>query len=232
MVDSTLIVPPNDTGRVEELLAADGDVAAVILEPTGATFGQIPTGGDVLHRLREATARHGVLLIFDEVISGFRCSAGGAQGYYGVTPDLTTLAKIVGGGLPAAAVAGRADVLRVLDYREENGRIQPPPVVHQGTHNASPISGAAGIATRLKPRRQTPRTKLEVRRAHVEKYQISIAPLHRAKSHSRAAHRDQWCGPTRELPCWATSGHHQSGGFELKHQAISSCGYSECRRSP
>ncbi len=147
IVEETLIVDPNDIARVEELLSSRDDIAALILEPTGATFGQIPTGGEELHRLRAATARHGVLLIFDEVISGFRCSPGGAQQFYGVLPDLTTLAKIVAGGYPGAALAGRADVLAVLDYRHVNGRIQPPPVLHQGTYNAGPVSAAAGIAT-------------------------------------------------------------------------------------
>jgi len=88
-----------------------------------------------------------VLLIFDEVISGFRCAPGGAQSLYGVTPDLTTLAKIVAGGLSGAALAGRRDVLSVLDHREQDGRIQPPMVAHQGTYNAGPVSAAAGVAT-------------------------------------------------------------------------------------
>ena len=142
-----LIVNPNDTARVEELLSSRDDIAAVILEPTGASFGHVPTSGEVLRRLRELTARHRVLLIFDEVISGFRCSPGGAQKLYGVTPDLTTLAKILAGGYPGAALAGRADVLSTLEYRMEGGSIQPPRVVHQGTYNAGPVSAAAGIAT-------------------------------------------------------------------------------------
>ena len=147
IVEETYIVEPNDIARVEELLSTRDEIAAVILEPTGATFGQIPTGTGVLHHLRAATARHGVLLIFDEVISGFRCAPGGAQQFYGVTPDLTTLAKIVAGGYPGAALAGRRDVLSVLDYRHENGSIQPPTVIHQGTYNAGPVSASAGIAT-------------------------------------------------------------------------------------
>lgn len=147
IVEDMLIVTPNDTARVEELLSKRDDIAALILEPTGATFGQIPTGGDVLRRLRELTARHGVLLIFDEVISGFRCSPGGAQQFYGVTPDLTTLAKIIAGGYPGAALVGRGDIMSVLDYRHEGGSIQPPSVVHQGTYNAEPVSAAAGVAT-------------------------------------------------------------------------------------
>ena len=154
IVEDMLIVTPNDTARVEELLSVHDDIAALILEPTGASFGQVPTGGDVLRRLRELTARHGVLLIFDEVISGFRCSSGGAQQFYKVTPDLTTLAKIIAGGYPGAALVGRADILSLLDYRQEGGCIQPPSVLHQGTYNAGPVSAAAGIAT-LKQIRDT-----------------------------------------------------------------------------
>ena len=147
MVDDTLIAPANDTARVEELLASRSDIAAVILEPTGATFGHIPTGPEVLRSLREATARRGVLLIFDEVICGFRCSSGGAQAFYNVTPDLTTLAKILAGGFPGAAVAGRADILALLEFRQEESRIVPPRIPHQGTFNAAPLSAAAGVAT-------------------------------------------------------------------------------------
>jgi glutamate-1-semialdehyde 2,1-aminomutase len=147
IVEDTLVVPPNDTAAVEELLSSSGDIAAVILEPTGATFGQIPTGKETVQRLRELTSRYGALLIFDEVICGFRCSRGGAQQFYGVTPDLTTLAKVVAGGYPGAALVGRADALSVLDYRKEGERLLPPTVLHQGTYNAGPISAAAGIAT-------------------------------------------------------------------------------------
>jgi glutamate-1-semialdehyde 2,1-aminomutase len=147
IVEDILIAAPNDTEQVERWLATRDDIAALILEPTGATFGQIPTTVETLRRLRELATRYGVLLIFDEVISGFRCSPGGAQQFYGVTPDLTTLAKILAGGYPGAALAGRADVLRVLDYRKTDDGFQFPLVVHQGTYNAVPVSAAAGIAT-------------------------------------------------------------------------------------
>jgi glutamate-1-semialdehyde 2,1-aminomutase len=147
IVEDTLIAAPNDVSQVERWLASRDDVAALILEPTGATFGQIPTPSETLRSLRELTKSYGVLLIFDEVISGFRCALGGAQQFYGIKPDLTTLAKILAGGYPGAALAGRADVLQVLDYRHENGRLQTPSVVHQGTYNAEPVSAAAGIAT-------------------------------------------------------------------------------------
>jgi glutamate-1-semialdehyde 2,1-aminomutase len=91
--------------------------------------------------LRELTTRHDRLLIFDEVITGFRVSPGGAQAHYGVTPDLTALAKILAGGLPGGAVAGRADVLAGLEFRPGK-----PKMKHPGTFNANPLSAAAGIA--------------------------------------------------------------------------------------
>lgn len=146
IVEDTIIVPPNDLAAVEQALGG-GDVALVLIEPTGATFGQIPTNGDFLRNLRELTAARGVLLLFDEVIAGFRCSRGGAQAFYGVTPDLTTLAKIIAGGYPGAALAGRAEIMSMLDYRRVDGRIQAPVVAHQGTYNAGPVSAAAGLAT-------------------------------------------------------------------------------------
>ncbi len=147
MAEEALIAAPNDIASVADLLASQEDIAALILEPTGATFGQVPTGGDELRQLRELTARHGVLLIFDEVVTGFRCSPGGAQQFYGVTPDLTTLAKILAGGYPGAAVAGRRDVLEALAWREGAAGIAAPRIPHQGTFNAAPVSAAAGIAT-------------------------------------------------------------------------------------
>ncbi len=147
IVSEVLFADPNDTARVEELLSTRDDIAAVILEPTGASFGRVPTGGETLRTLRDLTTRHGVLLIFDEVICGFRCSTGGAQKFFGVMPDLTTLAKILAGGQPGAAVAGRADILALLEFRKEGGSVAPPRIPHQGTFNAAPISAAAGIAT-------------------------------------------------------------------------------------
>ncbi|MEO7652109.1 MAG: aminotransferase class III-fold pyridoxal phosphate-dependent enzyme [Bryobacteraceae bacterium] len=147
IVEDTILVDPARMAGVEELLSSRGDIAAVILEPTGATFGHAPMHGDAVRQLREWTARHGVLLIFDEVISGFRCSPGGAQQHLGVTPDLTALAKIIAGGYPGAAVVGRADALILLDYLNVDGRIEAPRIVHQGTYNAGPVSAAAGIAT-------------------------------------------------------------------------------------
>jgi glutamate-1-semialdehyde 2,1-aminomutase len=136
----TVVVPPNDPVAVEQALASDPQIGCVILEPTGGHFGAVPIRGPFLRDLRDLTARHGCLLIFDEVITGFRVHPGGAQGHYGVTPDLTTLAKILAGGLPGGCVAGRADVLAALEFRPGK-----PKMKHPGTFNANPLSAAAGI---------------------------------------------------------------------------------------
>src|SRR5205085_10234746 len=119
----------------------DPRIGCVILEATGGHFGAVPVRGDFLRSLRELTTRYGRLLIFDEVISGFRVSPGGAQAFYGVTPDLTALAKILAGGLPGGCVAGRADVLAFIEPRAGK-----PKMKHPGTYNANPLSAAAGIA--------------------------------------------------------------------------------------
>jgi glutamate-1-semialdehyde 2,1-aminomutase len=145
-VDKVVICPPGDIEFVKKVCEDLGSVAAVILEPTGATFGKVPLNAQFLMDLRNLTARLGIVLIFDEVITGFRCSPGGAQGFYGITPDLTTLAKIVAGGYPGAALVGRANIMSVMDYRVSDG-VQPPLVPHQGTFNAGPVSASAGIAT-------------------------------------------------------------------------------------
>ncbi len=142
-----LFCPPGEAATIRQICESRDDIAAVILEPTGASFGQIPLDPRVLPELREVTARRGMVLIFDEVITGFRCSPGGAQAHYQVTPDMTTLAKIVAGGFPGAALVGRADLLNLLEYRPNGDKLQPPAVLHQGTFNGSPISAAAGLAT-------------------------------------------------------------------------------------
>jgi glutamate-1-semialdehyde 2,1-aminomutase len=100
----------------------------------------------VLRELREITRRHGVLLIFDEVVTGFRVAPGGVQALHGVVPDLTTLAKIVAGGMPGGAVAGSRKVLDWLDF-EASAVAGRERIGHEGTHNAHPVSAAAGIAT-------------------------------------------------------------------------------------
>lgn len=147
VADTVALCPPNDIQRVNEILDADPDIACVIVEPTGASFGTIPGRSGFLEELRETTRRRNVLLIFDEVITGFRCSPGGAQAYYGVNPDLTSLAKVLAGGLPGGALAGRKDILELLEFRGDREWDYCRKMPHQGTFNANPLSAAAGIAT-------------------------------------------------------------------------------------
>jgi glutamate-1-semialdehyde 2,1-aminomutase len=145
-MDQVVICPPNDIKAVEIALGR-GDVAAVILEPAGGQAGTTPTIPGYLQELRAVTAKHGVVLIFDEVITGFRYAPGGAQEYFGVTPDLTTLAKIVAGGLPGGALAGRRDIMSIIAYRGDADWDRSQRVAHAGTFNANPLSAVAAIAT-------------------------------------------------------------------------------------
>lgn len=118
-LESQITVPQNDIDIVERTLAQSPDVAAVIIEPTGASWGTVPLAPGFLAQLRDVTQRHGVLLIFDEVVTGFRVSPGGAQKLFNVMPDLTCLAKVLAGGLPGGAVAGRKDILSMMEFRAD-----------------------------------------------------------------------------------------------------------------
>jgi glutamate-1-semialdehyde 2,1-aminomutase len=142
---NVLLAEQNDVEGLARLFEQHGDVAAAILEPTGAHGARLPIDPQFLHALRELTRQHGALLIFDEVVTGFRVSPGGAQAEYGVTPDLTTLAKILSGGLPGGAVAGRKDILDLLDFQATRAADREK-IAHPGTFNANPLSAAAGIA--------------------------------------------------------------------------------------
>ncbi len=141
MAANTVVIPPNDLDLVERTLKTDPQIGAVILEPTGGHWGSVPIRGPFLKSLRDLTTRYGQLLIFDEVITGFRVAPGGAQERYGVKPDLTTLAKVLAGGLPGGALAGREDVLAAIEFRPGK-----PKMRHPGTYNANPLSAAAGVA--------------------------------------------------------------------------------------
>ena len=142
---STMIVlPPNDISVVEKTLQDHDDVAAIIFEPTGCHMGQTPIRPSFLGELREVTERYGVVLIFDEVVTGFRTSKGGAQEYYGVTPDICSLAKILGGGLPGGAVAGKAEIIDMIQLTGDPEFNRTRRVGHNGTFNANPLSAAAG----------------------------------------------------------------------------------------
>jgi len=137
--DTTIALPYNDLDRVEQVFSERGDkIAAVITEPVSGNMGCVPPQPGFLEGLRRITERHGSLLIFDEVMTGFRLSYGGAQQLYGITPDLTTMGKIIGGGLPLAAYGGRADIMK---------KVAPVgPIYQAGTLSGNPLAVTAGIA--------------------------------------------------------------------------------------
>ena len=134
----TLVAPFNDLEAVERLMSAQ-EVAAVIVEPVAANMGVVAPAAGYLAGLRELTGRHGALLIFDEVITGFRVARGGATERYGVTPDLVVLGKVIGGGLPVGAYGGRADLMRLV--------APDGPVYQAGTLSGNPLAMAAGAAS-------------------------------------------------------------------------------------
>jgi glutamate-1-semialdehyde 2,1-aminomutase len=144
-LSTTLVARNNDLAHVRELLD-EHPVAAVILEPAGARSMVVPTNPAFLRALRELTRERGVVLIFDEVVTGFRMAAGGAQEYFGVTADLTCLAKAVAGGLPGAALTGRADLMDRVAFAGDARRDRTQRVADQGTYSGTPLVAAAGVA--------------------------------------------------------------------------------------
>lgn len=141
VMEDLIILPPNDLAAVAKAIDQH-DPACLILEATGGHWGLVPMRGEFLKGVRELTARKGVVLIFDEVITGFRVHPGGSQGHYEVTPDLTTLAKILAGGLPGGALVGKAEFMAALEFENKFGQ----KMKHPGTYNGNPLSAAAGIA--------------------------------------------------------------------------------------
>ena len=139
-VADTLVAPYNDVAAVERLFDEHaGGVAAVIVEPVAGNMGLVPPAEGVLEGLRELTSANGALLVFDEVMTGFRVHSGGAQARYGVTPDLTTLGKVIGGGLPVGAYGGRREIME---------QVAPAgPVYQAGTLSGNPLAMTAGIET-------------------------------------------------------------------------------------
>ncbi|HLH43433.1 MAG TPA: glutamate-1-semialdehyde 2,1-aminomutase [Bryobacteraceae bacterium] len=138
--ETTLVLPFNSIAAVEKAFSTRGDqIAAAIVEPVAGNMGCVPPAPGFLEALRDLTARHGALLIFDEVMTGFRLALGGAQQRFEIRPDLTTLGKIIGGGLPMAAYGGRADIMK---------NVAPLGGVYQaGTLSGNPLAVAAGLAT-------------------------------------------------------------------------------------
>ncbi len=136
---TTLALPFNSIEAIEEAFRKHGDeIAAVIVEPVAGNMGCVPPASGFLECLRELTSRHGALLIFDEVMTGFRLALGGAQELYGIRPDLTTIGKVIGGGLPIGAYGGRADIM---------SKVAPlGPVYQAGTLSGNPLAVSAGLA--------------------------------------------------------------------------------------
>jgi glutamate-1-semialdehyde 2,1-aminomutase len=139
LADLTLTLPYNDLSAARELFARAGDeIAGVIIEPVAGNMNCIPPRPGYLDGLRELCSRHGTLLIFDEVMTGFRVAAGGAQQLYGITPDLSTFGKVIGGGMPVGAYGGRREIME---------QVAPSgPIYQAGTLSGNPVAMAAGLA--------------------------------------------------------------------------------------
>ncbi|ADV63481.1 glutamate-1-semialdehyde 2,1-aminomutase [Isosphaera pallida ATCC 43644] len=180
-VADTILCPFNSIEAVREIFAAyPGEIAALLMEPIAGNMGLVPPRPGYLEALREITEREGTLLMFDEVMTGFRVALGGAQELYGVTPDLTALGKIIGGGLPAAAYGARAEI---MDHVSPVG-----PVYQAGTLAGNPLATAAGLTTLRLLRDENPYPKLEALSARLEE------GLHRAASDAKVPHVVQRVG--------------------------------------
>ena len=143
-IEATVVVPPDAT-RVAEVLEGDSEIGTIICEVSGANYGSVPLPYGFLGALRQLADQHNAVLIFDEVITGFRWSPGGLQARDEIIPDLTSMAKIVTGGLPGGAVGGKEEIMRLLDPTHEY-KGKKPGVVHKGTFNGSPLVSASGVA--------------------------------------------------------------------------------------
>ena len=192
----TLTLPFNDFAALESTFAAQGaEIATVIVEPVPANAGLIPPLPGFLAKLRELCTRHGTVLIFDEVMTGFRVARGGVQELTGITPDLTAMGKVIGGGLPVGAFGGRADI---MDQLAPDG-----PVYQAGTLSGNPIALAAGLAQLRELERLDAWTLLEDRGAQLEQ---ATREFLRATGRDWAFHRlgSMFClffceGPVRNL---------------------------------
>jgi glutamate-1-semialdehyde 2,1-aminomutase len=156
----TLSLPFNDREAIEQVMAEKGDkVACIIIEPVAGNMGLVPPATGFLQTLRELTAKSGTVLIFDEVMTGFRVAYGGAQSLYGIAPDLSCFGKVIGGGLPVGAYGGKKEIM---------SQIAPEGSVYQaGTLSGNPIAMAAGIATLNQLQQPGFFEKLEAKSAHL-----------------------------------------------------------------
>jgi glutamate-1-semialdehyde 2,1-aminomutase len=159
---NTLVVPFNDVVALERVFEEQGrEIACVTIEPVAGNMGCVSPNPGYLEAVREISSRYGALLLFDEVITGFRVAYGGAQELYGVKPDLTCLGKIIGGGLPVGAFGGRADVMELI--------APLGPVYQAGTLSGNPLAVTAGLAILKLLKESPPYAELERRSANLER---------------------------------------------------------------
>ncbi len=144
VADLSILMQSDNVAAVVKMIEERGDIAAVMFEPSGASWGQVPLPAGFVQAIRDVTKKKGVVMLMDEVITGFRWSMGGAQKVLGVTPDLCILAKIVAGGLPGGAVAGKREILDRIDHAATAAKKQEK-IAHPGTFNANPLSAAAAV---------------------------------------------------------------------------------------
>jgi glutamate-1-semialdehyde 2,1-aminomutase len=162
LAELTTVLPFNDVKALEKEFHARGkEIAGVIVEPIVGNMGCVPPAPGYLQALRDITQRYGSVLIFDEVMTGFRVAAGGAQELYGIRPDMTTMGKVIGGGLPVGAYGGRAEIMN---------KVAPAgPIYQAGTLSGNPLAVAAGLATLHRIQKENPYPKLELLGARLEK---------------------------------------------------------------
>ncbi len=153
LAQNTLTLPFNNVSALEKVFAEHADIAAVIIEPVVGNMGCVPPRDGYLEAVRKLTRDHGALLIFDEVMTGFRLARGGAQERYGITPDITTLGKIIGGGLPVGAYGGSRDIM--------NNIAPAGPIYQAGTLSGNPLSMTAGLVTLRRLRDRSVYDRLE-----------------------------------------------------------------------
>jgi glutamate-1-semialdehyde 2,1-aminomutase len=168
LAELTTVLPFNDPAAlIKEVHLLRKEVACVIVEPVVGNMGCVPPRGDFLEILRDCTKSAGALLIFDEVMTGFRLALGGAQEKYGIQPDLTTMGKVIGGGLPVGAYGGRSDI---MDHIAPAG-----PVYQAGTLSGNPLAVAAGLATLRRLQKENPYERLESLGARLERGLVAAA---------------------------------------------------------
>ncbi len=219
-VHFTLALPFNDLDAVEAAFAAHpGEIACIIVEPVVGNAGCIPPANGYLEGLRTLTEEHGALLIFDEVMTGFRVALGGAQEIYGIQPDLTTLGKIIGGGLPCGAFGGRAEIMDML--------APLGPVYQAGTLSGNPLAMAAGIATvgYLRKHRAEVYATLERRSAAlVEGIAAAAAKAGVALTANRAGAMFTWFFTGDPVTDFATAAQSDTKRFAAFHRAMLEAG--------